>query len=100
MFHQKSLCLSIVSLLIASLTLANGDYIRTPDGIIVHPDSRFSGHAAAVKLSVIADNIIRVVSTPVGDPFRTTESLITTFKKDASLKWDISENDSEVVIHT
>lgn len=86
--------------LTASRTLAIGTYICTSDGIIVYPDSRFSIHTGAVKLSVIAENIIRVLSSPVGDPVREGESLITVYKVDPSLKWGIAQNDSEVIVHT
>jgi len=70
------------------------------DGVVVYPDLRYSGHAAAVRLLVVADNIIRVLSCPEGEPFRQTESLITTYKTDTSLQWQISQSDSEVVLKT
>src|SRR6185503_12577568 len=76
-----------------------GTYTRTPDGVIVYPDMRWSGNSAAVKLSVIADNIIRVLSSPVkGEAAR--QSLVTVYKTDPSLKWDVLETDSEIVIKT
>ncbi|HEY6901228.1 MAG TPA: TIM-barrel domain-containing protein, partial [Puia sp.] len=74
--------------------------VRTSDGVIVYPDSRYSGHAAAVRLLVVTDNIIRVLSSPEGEVFRQSESLITTYKTDSSVHWDVSQNDSEVVLKT
>lgn len=41
-----------------------------------------------------------VVARPEGEPSRQTESLITTYKTDPSLKWDVSPKDSEVVLKT
>lgn len=73
---------------------------RTSDGIIVYPDSRFSGHAAAVRLEVITDNIIRVLSNPQGEPSLQTASLLITGHPDSAAKWDISQNDTEVVLTT
>ena len=79
---------------------AGGVFSRTPDGVIVYPDSRFSGHTAAVRLAVVTDNIIRVVSSAEGEPSLRMASLITTYKTDSLPVWDISQNDSEVVLHT
>ncbi|HEV2480463.1 MAG TPA: TIM-barrel domain-containing protein [Puia sp.] len=73
---------------------------RTPDGLIVYPDTRFSGHTAAVRLAVIADNIIRVLSSPQGEPSLQTASLITTYRPDSITKWNISQNDSEAILTT
>ncbi len=47
---QKLLCSTLVLLLSANTILANGIFRRIPDGVIVCPDSRFSGHTAAVRL--------------------------------------------------
>jgi hypothetical protein len=41
-----------------------------------------------------------MISRPEGEPSRQTESLITTYKTDPSLKWDVSPKDSEVVLKT
>ena len=76
------------------------NWTRTADGVVVYPDLRYSGHVAAVRLLVVTDNIIRVLSSPEGEAFRQTESLITNFKTDSSLHWDVSQNDSEVVLKT
>ena len=39
-------------------------YITTKDGVIVFTDSLVTGTSKAVKLEVIADNIIRVIASP------------------------------------
>jgi alpha-D-xyloside xylohydrolase len=100
MHYKKLLNLLIFLVLTAASTLANGHYTRTSDGVIIYPDSHPGGQIAAVKLSVISENIIRVISSPEGDPVRTTESLITSYKVDSTLKWDMFHNDSEVVLKT
>src|SRR5450631_1560118 len=86
--------------LTATSAKANGRYFRTADGVIIYPDSHPTGQAAAVKLSVVAENIFRVISSPEGDPVREKESLITSYKVDSLLKWEMFHNDSEVVIKT
>jgi len=77
-----------------------GTYTRTPDGVIVYPDMRWSGNTAAVKLSVIADNIIRVLSSPVKGEGEVRKSLVTVYKTDPSLKWDMTNDEEKVVLHT
>jgi alpha-D-xyloside xylohydrolase len=76
-----------------------GAYIRTEDGLIVYPDLLLSGNTAAVKLQVVTDNIIRVISHPTRetDPGK---SLITIYGTDPSAKWDIKKGNNTVVLTT
>jgi alpha-D-xyloside xylohydrolase len=83
----------------ASFTRTETPFTRTADGVIVYPDITLSGNATAVKLSVIADNIIRVLSTPTGVP-DTSQSLITIYRPDPSVKWDITNDKDKVTLHT
>lgn len=93
--------LSVLLFLAARIT-AEGIYTRTSDGLIVYPDIHLSGNTAAVKLSVIADNIIRVLSSPAGitGPVRDLRSLITVYTVDSSLKWGITNDGDKVVLRT
>jgi alpha-D-xyloside xylohydrolase len=94
------LCCLILSLFLCAIrTKAEERFTRTPDGVIVYPDINFSGNTAAVKLSVIADNIIRVCSSPAGST-AASKSLIMVYKPDPAVKWDISSDDSKVTLHT
>jgi alpha-D-xyloside xylohydrolase len=77
-----------------------GTYTRTSDGVIVYPDMRWSGNTAAVKLSVIADNIIRVLSSPVNGGGEARKSLVTVYRTDPSLKWNMTNDEERVVLHT
>ncbi|HTI11560.1 MAG TPA: TIM-barrel domain-containing protein [Puia sp.] len=43
----------------------HSSFVRIADGIIIYPDQAWSGNTAAVKLQVVADNIIRVTAIPV-----------------------------------
>ena len=80
--------------------MAEGRYAPTSDGVIIYPENRVTDQAAAVKVSVIAENIFRVVSCPEGAPIREKESLITAYKGDSLRKWDLFHNDSEGIIKT
>jgi alpha-D-xyloside xylohydrolase len=59
--------LQLLLLGLLSSTLLNAipaeppSYVTTPDGVIVFTDPRVTGTVQAVKLEVIADNIIRVM---------------------------------------
>jgi alpha-D-xyloside xylohydrolase len=102
MSGPKLLCLLFFITLIKVLQAGpgrEGTFTRTPDGVIVYPDIRWSGNSSAVKLSVIADNIIRVLSSPVKEE-EAHSSLVTVYKTDPSLKWDMTNDDEKVVLHT
>ena len=100
MHDGKLLSLLILFLLTIARTQANGHYTRTSDGIIVYPDDLSSGHSAVVRLSVISDRIIRVLSDPAADPVRQTESLVVMYGRDSTLLWNVLQNDNEVVLMT
>lgn len=100
MHDGKLLSLLILFLLTIARTQANGHYTRTSDGIIVYPDDLSSGHSAVVRLSVISDRIIRVLSDPAADPVRQTESLVVMYGRDSTLLWNVLQNDNEVVLTT
>jgi len=99
MRYRKLLSLLLLSLLTIARAQADDHYTRTADGVIIYPEINLSGNASAVKLSVIADNIIRVTSSPTGAA-ATSQSLITVYKFDSSVKWDISGDDKKVILHT
>jgi alpha-D-xyloside xylohydrolase len=76
-----------------------GYYARTRDGVIVYPDTVYSGNTRAVKLEVIRDNIIRVTCSAAAD-IQPVNSLITTYSTDPRLPWNLHQNDSQVVVTT
>jgi alpha-D-xyloside xylohydrolase len=83
-----------------NVTLAEPpSYIPTKDGVIVFTDPLNSGKPAAVKLEVIADNIIRVIAVPAKDiPAR--QSLVTIYTKKQDLSWDIVPSKEKVTLKT
>jgi hypothetical protein len=89
---------AILILVTISLSVQAGDFIKTNDGIVVHPDLPFSGNAKDVQLKVIADNIIRVIAIPdkEGQPL---QSLIITGVM-TNAKFDIIDTKESVTIKT
>ena len=63
-------------------------YIQTKDGIIVFTDPDFTGTTNAVKLEVIADNIIRVIAAP-GKEIIPAQSLVAVYTKKPDLTWRV-----------
>lgn len=63
-------------------------YLTTRDGVIVFTDPLVTGTSNAVKLEVIADNIIRVIAAPV-KKIDSIQSLITVYTKRPDLVWNI-----------
>jgi alpha-D-xyloside xylohydrolase len=78
------LCASVFNALLAEPP----SYIQTKDGIIVFTDPAFTGTSNAVKLEVIADNIIRVTAAP-GKEIAFTQSLVTVYTKKPDLTWNV-----------
>lgn len=74
-------------------------YIKLPDGVLLFTDSLFTGAPNAVKLEVIADNIIRVVAAP-GKEIAPGNSLVTVYQKKPELTWDIIPSKENLVLRT
>ncbi|WP_207514474.1 TIM-barrel domain-containing protein [Longitalea luteola] len=74
-------------------------YITTPDGVLIFTDSLVTGRSGAVKLEVVADNIIRVIAAPGKDilPF---ESLITVYQKRKGLTWNVIPSKESLTLKT
>jgi alpha-D-xyloside xylohydrolase len=89
--------LLIFFLLACSLVKA-GDFIKTADGIIVHPDAPFSGNAEAVQLKLVADNIIRIIAV-ADKELRPLKSLISNGQK-AAVKFDVTDSKDYVSLKT
>lgn len=63
---RKLVCCLLSCVLCASISLANNTppyYSKMDDGVIVYPDVDLSGGAAAVRLQVISDDIIKVTAS-------------------------------------
>jgi alpha-D-xyloside xylohydrolase len=74
-------------------------YVQTKDGVIVYTDPLFTGTSNAVKLEVLADNIIRVIAAS-GKEIASTQSLITVYTKRADLLWNVVPAKETVTLKT
>jgi alpha-D-xyloside xylohydrolase len=83
---------------VISLSVQAGDFIKTSDGIIVHPDAAFAGNAKDVQLKVIADNIIRVIAIADKNLEPLQSLIITGGKTDA--KFDVTNTQESVTLKT
>ena len=97
------LCLLLLSLISISISANAGEggknFIRTEDGVIVYPDTTLSGNSRSVKLQVISDNIIRVISSP-DLSITPRQSLITVYSIDPAAQWEIHSDEKQVVLRT
>src|SRR6187399_2785955 len=96
----KQLTCVLLALLSLQRASAQGSFDRTADGVIIHPGKAPAGAAATVKLSVVADNIIRVLAGPAGAALRDTGSLITVYQRDAPVRWELKEDGARVILRT
>jgi len=81
------------------LLAGSPSYRTTPEGVIVFTDPLITGISMAVKLEVITDNIIRVMSVP-GKEMPARESLITVYKKSAGVTWTVIPSKENITLKT
>jgi alpha-D-xyloside xylohydrolase len=74
-------------------------YVTTPTGVIIYTDSLVTGTSRAVKLEVIADNIIRVIAAP-GKEVAATQSLVTAYSKKPGLTWNVVPSKGSLILKT
>ncbi|NJO25460.1 MAG: DUF4968 domain-containing protein, partial [Bacteroidia bacterium] len=97
---QRLLLLTILISSVFNASLAEKPvYIQTSDGVIVFTDSAFTGSSHAVKLEVVADNIIRVISAP-GKDILHTQSLVMVYTKKADLIWKLISSGEKLSLKT
>src|SRR5579875_327561 len=74
-------------------------FIKLKDGIVVYPNPQLSGHTKAVKLQVIADNIIRVTAAAEKN-FPASKSLIIIGSPNPNTRWDVVTGKEQVILKT
>jgi alpha-D-xyloside xylohydrolase len=82
--------------------LANpgGSFLKTEDGVIIFPTDSFSTNTHAVRLQVIAGNIIRVIACPASG-FSDHQSLSVIYKKVLPPYWELlPEKDNKITLKT
>jgi alpha-D-xyloside xylohydrolase len=77
----------------------NYTFVKTKDGVILYPKEGVSGSPGAIKLQVIADNIIRVIEAP-GKEIAPTESLVTVYNKSRNISWNIITSGASLTLKT
>jgi alpha-D-xyloside xylohydrolase len=96
---KQLLACSFLSILVlctkASDTPAH--YTKTDDGVIITPVPELAGNSQAVKLQVIADNIIRVIATPHKQP-NTSFSLSNVFRPGQLPQWQLQEQGTDKLV--
>ncbi|HEY8956277.1 TIM-barrel domain-containing protein [Chitinophaga sp.] len=85
--------------LINKLKAIPPSYITFPNGVMIFTDSLNTGSSHAVKLEVIADNIIRVIAAP-GKEIASGNSLVTVYEKKPGVTWDIVPSKENLVLRT
>lgn len=85
--------------LINKLKAIPPSYITFPNGVMIFTDSLNTGSSHAVKLEVIADNIIRVIAAP-GKEIASGNSLVTVYEKKPGVTWDIVPSKENLVLKT
>jgi len=89
------LTVAIVNVLLA----APPSYKTIPDGLIIFTDSLVTGTSNAVRLEVIADNIIRVTAAPAKE-IVPLQSLVTLDKKRTDVFWEVIPSKESLTLRT
>ena len=89
----------LLSFLVHQSVVAGIPYQRTEKGVIVYADSVLTGIGGAVKLELLSDKIVRVVSVPARQ-FSADQSLITVAQEQSFRDWQLEENETQLIIKT
>lgn len=73
-------------------------YLETKDGVLIYPDTNFSGGTKAIRLQVVKDNIIRVTASPVLS-FPEAKSLITVYSP-SSIQHSVTKTADAILLKT
>lgn len=90
---------ALVAFAFKTFKVESPSYTKTSDGIIVYTDSAYTGISHAIKLEVISDDIIRVIEAP-NEKIVSRQSLITVYKKNTHLSWDVIPSKDYVTLQT
>ncbi|MDR3219193.1 MAG: DUF5110 domain-containing protein [Dysgonamonadaceae bacterium] len=96
---KKYITGTVLLLSIIFFACNSSSYEKTIDGIVVHLKQTSPLTSKHVRLQVITDDIIRVTATP-DTRFPSKKSLITVFNETQTSGWNVTEEDSCVVLQT
>ncbi len=86
-----SLLFSFILVPMIGFSNTGDPYQKMKDGVIIYPTSMVAGNVKAVRLQVISDHIIRVISTPE-KTFTDVKSLVTVYKNEPYSNWEIVDS--------
>lgn len=89
----------LASALLNDLLAVPPAYVTVPDGVILFTDPLLTGSPYAVKLEVVADNIIRVIVAP-GKEIASGNSLVTVYRKMPGLIWNVIPSKESLTLKT
>ena len=92
--HARWLLLPLAAALAGCGVSASESWQRTGDSVVVHP---VADGAAAVRLQVVGDDIIRVTAAPDGK-FERSESLMRVARDGAAPAFEVAEADGKLRI--
>ncbi len=96
----RTLLFSLLTIAVFSTAIAEPPaYKTTPDGLIIFTDSLVTGASNAVRLEVIADNIIRVTAAPARE-ILPVQSLVTVYKKRPDVFWQVTPSKESLTLRT
>ena len=96
--YYKQIILSCILFFVTG-SLHAVDFIITEDGIILRPDSVYSGSIKEVHINVISPAIIRVTAVPYGAQLK-QESLMITNRSFPGVTWNVRELNGQVWLVT
>lgn len=72
---------------------------KTNDGIVLHPKEKDESHVAYIKIQIVTDRIIRVISAPEKD-MSPAQSLMLLYKSNSLPGWSVEESANNVQVKT
>lgn len=98
---RMKICLLLLGLIFVApiLSAQKPGVLKTPAGIIIYTDSLITGKKRAVKVDVVADNIIHISAFPSAE-IKAFESLILADSKKDITKWSFNEDQHAVHLKT
>ncbi len=72
-------------------------FLKIEDGVIIYPDAKLSGGAAAVRLQVISNEIIKVSASSSSE---IEEKSLIVLPQQPFRKWSVKEDDDNLILQT
>ena len=93
------LCFFLLSGLFVDVQAQSPGFAKTADGVIVYTEPAYTGTTHAIRLEVVADNIVRVTAVPE-KTFPEVQSLVAVYTKQQGLKWNLAPSKETLTLRT